>query len=209
MPLYKTLNPFYNTQVLLWQVTETEEALAKNLSLNTNSQKRLKAMKSSLHRRAFLSIRHLLAKAGYADFDLIYNSQGKPFLNDGTYVSISHSHQFTGIILSQTAQIGIDIEKKRDKILRIAPKFTPIQEYRTYANTDALITKVTQVWCAKEAVYKIAAIPGLSFLNHIEVADFLPEKDQTTVAVNYFGNKTNYAIKFDQFDEFCLAFAKL
>ncbi len=164
-------------------------------------------MKSEMHRRAFLSIRHLLKEANYEDKNLIYNKFGKPHLDDGKYISISHSHDFTGIIVSATHEVGIDIEKQRDKILRIAHKFTPVEEYRTIANTEALIQKLTQVWCAKESLYKIYATPGLSFLNHIVVEDFRLEDLKTTASINYSGKKSAYDVAFDEFEGFSMAYA--
>ncbi len=110
--------------------------------------------------------------AGYVDHDLYYDPWGKPHLKDDRYISITHSHQFTGIIVSDTKDVGIDIELQREKILRIANKFTPLEEYKTIANTDALIRKLTIVWGAKESLFKIYAKQGLSFLHHVEVHDF-------------------------------------
>ena len=114
----------------------------------------MEGMKSEIHRRGFLSIRHLLKEEGYVDEDLIYDEFGKPHLRDGKNISITHSNHFTAIIVGQGQEVGIDIEKQRDKILRIAHKFTPIEEYRTIANTDALIRKLTIVWGCKESLYK-------------------------------------------------------
>ena len=207
MPLYKTLTVSDSTKVLLWKVTESEADLAKVVSLTSHCQQRMDDMKSEMHRRAFLSIRHLLALEGYCDSDLIYNELGKPHLKDGTFISISHSHEFTGIIISKTHEVGIDIEKKREKILRIAHKFTPPEEYRTIANTEALIQKLTQVWCAKESLYKIYATPGLSFLNHIVVHDFAIEDLKTTAVIYYQGNTTSYEVVFDDFEGFSMAHA--
>lgn len=207
MPLYKTLTVSDSTKVLLWKVTESEADLAKVVFLTPHCQQRMADMKSQMHRRAFLSIRHLLAIEGYCDSDLIYNELGKPRLKDGKFISISHSHEFTGIIISKTNEVGIDIEKKREKILRIAHKFTPLEEYRTIANTEALIQKLTQVWCAKESLYKIYATPGLSFLNHIVVHDFAMEDLKTTAVIYYQGNATSYEVVFDDFEGFSCAYA--
>ena len=69
----------------------------------------------------------LLLEAGYTDFDLFYDKFGKPHLKDGKEISITHSYNFSGIIVGNSP-VGIDIEKQREKILRIARKFTPIEE---------------------------------------------------------------------------------
>lgn len=207
MPLHKTITVSKKTKVYFWKVTESEEELSKQIELTSHCQNRLAGMKSKIHRRAFLSIRHLMALAGYEDRHLFYNEFGKPFLVDGTHISISHSHDFTGIIVSKSHEVGIDIEKQREKILRIAHKFTPVQEYRTIANTDALILKLTQVWCAKESLYKIYAQPGLSFLKHIDVHDFVLGDVHTSASIDYHGKQSNYQVTFDEFEGFSCAFA--
>ena len=206
MPEYKTLDAAPDCRIRIWQVTETEEALATGIVLSPHCQSRYEGMRSEIHRRAFLSIRHLMAAERYADADLFYDAAGKPHLRDGTRISISHSFTYTGIILSRSAEVGIDIEKQRDKILRVAHRFTPLSEYRSIANDGALIRKLTRVWCAKESLYKVMAIPGLSFLNHIRIDDFPLEADSTTGSVVYGGQTGKFRIRFEEFGGFTLAF---
>jgi phosphopantetheinyl transferase len=207
VPLHKTITVSEHTQVHIWKVTETEEELWEGIELTVHCQNRLDGMKSKMHRRAFLGIRHLMRLSGYEDKHLFYNEFGKPFLVDGTHISISHSHNFTGIIVSKSHEVGIDIEMQREKILRIAHKFTPLEEYRTLANTDALILKLTKVWCAKESLYKIYAQPGLSFLKHIDVGDFSLGDFKTTAEINYQGDTSIYEVIFDEFEGFSCAYA--
>lgn len=207
MPIYKTITVSPTTQVYIWKVTEPEVELAKDVELTEHCQNRMDGMKSEAHRRAFLSIRHLLAEAGYVDSDLYYDDFGKPHLKDGKYISITHSHHFTGIIVSETDEVGIDIEMQRDKILKIAHKFTPIQEYKTLANSEALMRKLTIVWGAKESLYKIYAQQGLSFLRHINVIDFSFEDTRTVAEIMYQGKKSHYEIEFLEFEGFTCVYA--
>lgn len=207
MPLYNTLTVNPSIRVYLWKVTEPESELSKGIVLTPHCQNRMDGMKSELHRRAFLSIRHLLAEAGYVDQDLYYDQAGKPHLADGNKISITHSNHFTGIIISSDREVGIDIEMQREKILRIAHKFTPLEEYNTIANTDALIRKLTLVWGAKEALYKIYAEPGLSFLHHINVRDFSLDEEGTTAGILYHGNESFYRVSFFEFEGFTCVYA--
>lgn len=207
MPIYKTITVSAVTKVYIWKVTETEEALAKGIALTQHCQNRLLGMKSGLHRRAFLSIRHLFAAAGFEDKDVYYNAMGKPFLQNGDHISITHSYNFTAIIVSKEKEVGIDIEKQRDKILRIAHKFTPLEEYRTLANTAAVIRKLTIVWGAKEALYKIYGQPGLSFLKHINIDDFTFDAGTTEGQIYYHGKKSSYSIHFLEFEGFTGVYA--
>lgn len=207
MPLYKSIQVSSSILTLIWRIEETEEELSREIELTSHCQNRMARMKSEMHRKGFLSIRHLMAQAGYVDHDLYYDEFGKPHLKDGKKISITHSNQFTGIIISNIKEVGIDIEKQRNKILRIAHKFTPVEEYRTIANTDALIRKLTIVWGCKESLYKIYAEPGLSFIHHINISDFSLSDNNTTGEILYEGKTTGYTIDFTEFEGFSLVYA--
>ncbi len=206
MPLYKTITVSPSTKVLIWKIEESFDILSKNLDLTETCANRVDSMKSEIHRRAFMSIRRLLEIAGYTDFDLYYDENGKPHLRDGKYISITHSFEFSAIIVSDT-EVGIDIEKQRNKILRIAHKFTPIQEYRTIANEDALIRKLTIVWCAKESLYKSFSEKSASFLQHIDVDEFDLDQNITTATVTYGEKQVTYDVEFLEFEGFTCAYA--
>src|SRR5690554_2661415 len=208
MPLYKTITVNSSTQVLIWKIDEPFDVLYENIDLTENCANRVDNMKSEIHRRAFMSIRRLLEIAGYSDFDLYYDENGKPHLTDDKYISITHSFNFSAIIIGDS-EVGIDIEKQRNKILRIAHKFTPIEEYRTIANEDALIRKLTIVWCAKESLYKSFAEKSVSFLQHIDVDDFDLDDKKTFATVTYGDRGMAYSVDFLEFEGFTCAYAQL
>ena len=207
MPLYKSLTVNNNTKVLIWKIDESFNELNKNVLLTPKSRTRLESMKSDLHQKGFLSVRHLLKEVGYRDEDLMYDEFGKPHLKDGKYISITHSFTFSGLIISDKLHVGIDIEMQRDKILKIAHKFTPIEEYKTIANHDALVSKLTIVWGARESLYKIYGKKKLLFLHNIYIEDFKFEDQKTTGAIRYDGEEFSYNIEFLEFDGFTCVFA--
>lgn len=209
MPLYKTIQHNSNTQILIWNITESFEQLNQEVQLNEKNQLRLNGMKSEMHQRAFLSIRKLLALAGYSDFDLYYDEFGKPHLIDKKYVSITHSHHFSAIILSPEA-VGIDIEMQRDKILKIAHKFVNDDELERLQKMDTndYIKKLTVKWGAKEAIFKIRNEKGISFKDHIQVAPFELNEPQTIADLNYNGTNQKFTIHFSELDtNFTLVYA--
>ncbi len=208
MPLYKTITVDEGTKVLIWKIEETFDWLSNGIELTSHCQNRVDGMKSEIHKCGFMSIRHLFSEMGYTDHDLYYDESGKPHLRDGKYISITHSFNFTAIIISEN-EVGIDIEKQRDKILKIAEKFTPLKEYHTVANEEALIRKLTIVWGAKESIYKLYAQPGLGFLQHINITDFDFEDNATTGKVYFKGEKSNYKVEFLEFEGFTCVYAKL
>lgn len=201
MPLYKRITINSATKVLIWKIEESYDELNEGMELTDVCRERVVGMKSDIHRRGFLSVRHLLAQEGYTDRDLYYDDLGKPHLRDGKYISITHSFSFSGIIVSDR-EVGIDIEMQREKILLIAHKFTPIEEYRTLANNDALIRKLTIVWGAKEAVYKLYAQPKVSFLQHINITDFDFDDQRTTGKITFNGHTSWYEFEFLEFEGF-------
>ncbi len=205
MPLYKTITINPHTRVAIWKIEESIKTLSGGISLTQNSRTRIASMKSELHQKGYLSIRHLLALEGYTDFDLYYDKNGKPHLKDGNHISITHSFQFTAIIISDL-EVGIDIEKQRRKIITIAPKFTPVEEYASVKKQQDLIRKLTVVWCAKESLYKSFAIKGISFLQHIYVEDFNLSEKKTTAHVHYKKKHQDYAISFIEFEGFTCAY---
>ena len=207
MPLYKTIRVNDFTKVLVWKIDESLEDLTMGIKLTERSKKRVEAMKSVLHKQGFMSIRQLLKQAGYADTDVFYDAFGKPHLKDKNYLSISHSFTFTAIIISKKKPVGIDVEKQRDKIVKIAHKFTPIEEYNTIANHEALVSKLTVVWGAKESLYKIYGKKKLRFLHHIYIEDFLFIDTKTTGVIKYKGHVSTHSIHFFEFDGFTCVYA--
>ncbi len=206
MALYKTLTISPNTKVFIWKIEESILELFKDIELSENSKTRLHSMKSELHQKGFLSIRHLLKEINLTDADLQYDEFGKPHLAKG-FISITHSFNFTAIIYSTETAVGIDIEKQREKILKIAHKFTPIEEYKTIANVDAMISKLTIVWGAKESLYKIYGKKKLLFLRDIYVDDFKFADEKTTGEIRFDGETYSYNIEFLEFEGFTCVFA--
>lgn len=207
MPLFKNLQVNPTTQVLIWKITEPLDELRDKVLLTTNSSIRLQSMKSVLHQQGFLSIRFLLNEIGCDDSDLLYDEYGKPHLKDGRYISITHSFTYTGIIVSESLPVGIDIEKQRDKIVKIAHKFTLLDSYKETFNQQELIRKLTVVWGAKESLYKIYGKKKLLFLHHIFIDDFDINSNTTKGEIRFQEECNRYVIPFLEFDGFTCVYA--
>ena len=207
MPLYQDLKCNESTRLLIWKITESVEDVLEQVELKPKSQLRLDGMKSVLHQRAFLSVRMLLKEVGLNDFDLHYTKTGKPYLDHGKHISITHSHQFAAIIISDS-EIGIDIEMQREKIQRIASKF--IESENSYLNPEATkeyIKKLTVIWGVKEAIFKIKNEKGISFKDHIEVDSFLLTKKETLAFLKFNGITERFRIHFFEIEDCTLVYA--
>jgi len=205
MPLFKTIKPNNHTTIYVWKIEETLSDLAENTPLTARSEERMVAMKSDLHKRGFLSVRHLLKAAGFSDFDLFYNDNGKPHLTNGKHISITHSFTYSAIAISDFA-IGIDIEKNREKIKIIQHRFVNFEKGFIHKDDD-YIEQLTVIWGAKEALYKIYPFGGLTFKNDIDINSFQIADKKTTGYIKVEGWDKNYDIRFEQLDGFTLVYA--
>lgn len=195
MPLVKTIALNDYTQLMVWKITETFDELFRSVALRDVSLARLEGMKSEEHQKGFLGVRKLLEAADYTDFDLYYDEFGKPHLKDGKHISISHSNDFSVIVLSDV-NIGADLEILKDKTLKLAPRFMDISHLENLNSEDTL-AKATVVWGVKESVFKIKNEVGISFKDHIFEDDFNLADKKCGVELR-FNNKTErFDIMFD------------
>jgi phosphopantetheinyl transferase len=196
MPLLKTIALNDYTQLFVWKISETFDELFQSVALKDVSLARVESMKSESHQRGFLAVRRLLMEAGYSDFDLYYDEFGKPHLGNGKHISISHSHDFSVIVLSDV-NVGADLEILKEKTLKLAPRYMDVSHLNNLSKSDELI-KATVVWGIKESVFKIKNEIGISFKDNIFEDDFNLEDKKCGVSLQ-FNNKTE---RFDIVFEF-------
>lgn len=208
MPLYKEIILKENAKLYLWKITEDSGELHRAVKLNNSSQNRVDAMKSVSHQKGFLAVRMLLQHIGYTDFDLYYDAFGKPHLTDGKCISISHSHTFSAIAISDQP-IGLDVEQVKEKILKIASRFMDVSHLENLSEIEKRI-KATVIWGIKESIFKIKNIEGISFRNHIFEEDFSFEDKKASAILKHENKEENFDILFDSLEDyiFVCAFEK-
>lgn len=217
MPFFKEININEHTTAYFWIISEDMEWLFENVQLNEKSISRLETMNSIEHKKGFLAVRMLLQHIGLTDFNLSYDEFGKPHLKseDGRWktedsetlntqlpassslhISISHSHEFSCICISNQS-IGIDLEKRKEKTLKIAPRFMDITHLENLSEEDK-IAKATVVWGVKESVFKLKNEKGISFPNHISESPFQLEdkKGKTQLHFNEIAEDFNFQFDF-------------
>jgi 4'-phosphopantetheinyl transferase len=207
MPLYKKFNIGQSAQVLIWQISESFEDLFDEVILKDISLIRLNNMKALSHQKGFLSIRKLLQEIGYSDEDLFYDETGKPNLLNGKCISITHSFEFSAIIISEKVA-GIDLEMQREKIIKIAGKFMDTEfDFLPQIKEQDFIQKSTVIWGVKEAVFKIANQVGISFKEHISVFPFEIEDGKTSAILTYENQVKEFAIQFELVENYIVVVA--
>jgi phosphopantetheinyl transferase len=206
MPLHKVILISNTAKLYLWKITEDYDTLFNAVSLKDSSLARLKSMKSESHQKGFLAVRMLLQHNDYNDFDLYYDEFGKPHLKPqgcsikDVEISISHSHEFSAIIVSDK-KVGLDLEKIKEKTLKIAPRFMDVSHLQNLSDEEKT-KKATVIWGIKESIFKIKNIEGISFQNHIFEDDFNFEDKKATATLQFQNQEEKFKIQFDSIEEY-------
>mgnify|MGYP003482227436 CR=1 FL=1 len=207
MPFYKKIELNNYTNIYIWKITEDFDTLFFNTPLRDVSLARLEKMLSKTHQCGFLSVRHLLKAAGYSDLDLFYDQNGKPSLSDGKHISITHSYEFSAIIIS-SENVGIDLEMNREKIVRIADKFID-SEFEYLDKENQYIQSLSVIWGAKEALFKMCNSRSLSFKQDMHVHKF--ELNSEHITAHIYSEKLhfnqNFKLHFESFENYTLVYA--
>ena len=208
MPFYKEININEQTTAYFWKISEDLDWFFDAIQLSEKSMSRLETMNSIEHKKGFLAVRMLLQYNGFTDFDLYYDAFGKPHLKDNSrkaedkslenqtkHISISHSHEFSSICISNLS-IGIDLEKRKEKTLKIAPRFMDVSHLEHLSEEDK-IAKATVVWGVKESIFKLKNEKGISFPNHISETPFHLEDQKGNAQLHFNEITENYIFQFD------------
>lgn len=204
MPLYnQIINK--NSVIYIWKIEETIDELFSQVELNEKSRSRVSQMKSESHQKGFLAVRMLLQHINLNDHDLSYSETGKPILSTGQNISITHAFDFSVIMISDYT-CGIDIEKMKEKIIKIGPRFCDEPHLNAKETSIELqIEKYTIAWGVKEAIFKIKNEIGISFLKHIQIQPFDVKENKSLVASLCFnGQKEMFLANYQTVENYML-----
>ena len=195
------------TQIAVWNISEPEEELEKGLALSKQALKTLSQRKSTDHRKGYLAIKQLLKIFDVDPLAQKYDENGAPFLIDGRCLSISHTKDVAAVVIASTP-VGIDLEHYQEKIKKIAPRFLHKNETDDPVKCSDTFY-LTQIWTAKEALYKIFRKPGIKFKTQLRVAPFNPMDPEGIGLIFNNGETHFFSLHFRYFKDFCLSLATI
>lgn len=193
----------------VWKIEEDVDTLLDLVVLDTDDKKKYKGFSSNSRKLEFLSVRALLSELIGKEARIVYNKNNKPFLKDGSrFISISHSHKLTTILLSTNEKVGIDLEYMSSNIAAIAFKFLNRREKITRLNEDRKYHLYIH-WCAKEALYKICDKEGISIRKNITIEPF-QVKDTGEIKGYVHTDKINesFDLFYVRYDNYALVWTK-
>ena len=205
MPV-SVINDSISNDLLLWKLSETETQLSNLVNISLSTKSKLDLIKSSSQRRQFLGVQNLLNLHKIKNDMLSYDDNGKPHLLNNKFISISHSFDYCGVIVSNV-KVGLDIEKFRSKILNISKKFVSESDLGLIKLNS--IENVTKVWSIKEAVFKAFGHNKIDFKKNIIIKSVNEKFNKANVLIFKNEISENYSIEIFNFSEYICCIAKL
>lgn len=189
----------------VWKISESEAFFHSFLASDSDRNEEIRALHNEKRR-----LEKLACRAALTDLiqhfglplsldNLHYAENGAPVLLKPWHVSFSHSNQYAAVAVSSETLVGIDVEKKGDRILKLSDKILNAEE-KTWCdlnNPDELY----YCWCAKESIYKIVNTPR--FPKGITIN---PIHEQTGF-VETDGGLRSFHLYQEDIDNFCLVIA--
>jgi phosphopantetheinyl transferase len=193
----------------VWKIEEDLDSLLELVVLDNDEKKKYKGFSSNSRKLEFLSVRALLADLIGKEAKIVYNKNNKPFLKDGSrFISISHSHKLTAILLSTDEKVGIDLEYMSSNIAAIAFKFLNRKE-KVAKEQEERKYHLYIHWCAKEALYKICDKEGISIRKNITIEPF-KVKDSGEIKGQVRTDKINesFDLYYSKYDNYAIVWTK-
>jgi len=170
MPLKVYENVYEDVLLSVWKIEDDVDFFLKEVSLTAAEKKVFSGFKNTSRQLQWLSCRLMVQR--YMQYfglkgSIAYNNDGCPYLTDGQHISISHTVEFSAVLISRTRAVGVDIENASERILRVRDRFVSEKELSHVHKED--INALTIIWAAKEALYKLCMVKGISFKEGIYV----------------------------------------
>ena len=198
------------TKFAIWKIEETAEELLGKLQLNDAEQAKLKQLSKGKRTLHWLATRVLLRYLLHTDeyINCPSDQNGKPYLPDYPFkISLTHSYEYAGVMLSRKGECGMDLEIVKDKVVRIKEKFLKPDELE-FINVENEIKHLYACWCAKEAVYKLQGNKGVSFLEDMTIKSFnYKPQGVMYLDLNKNGILQTYAVYYEEFQNYMLGYA--
>ena len=179
--------------IYVWKITSLLDKLYSNKSLSTIELDQVSDIKSEKRKIEFLATRIALKNLFDDKLELKHHESGRPFIKEAKLISISHSNNFIAIAFGED-NIGIDIEKPQDKMLKLITRILSETEIKQFQQKPTL-ENACKMWSTKESVLKYIGNKNLNFKD-----DIIIDKD----SVKYFD--LNFKMYFETIEEMILTY---
>jgi len=119
---------------------------------------------SEKRKREFVATRYLREQL-FGKVHIHYDSVGAPFIPQEGFISISHSDNCVGLMLSKNFKIALDLEDYSPQAKRLHTKFLSEPEKIIFDIESE--QEMSICWSAKEVLYKLAGRKGIDFKSEL------------------------------------------
>lgn len=202
---------------IVWKITESEEELRAGLQHPELFAKKIERLKPGSRRLLeVLAVRRAMKVLFYdEEMEVLYTGEGAPYLAQGPYISISHTDGYVAVIASEESPVGIDIERRGERVQRVVSHFLRPEEIAILelavgnchsSAVDSLLF-LHLAWSAKETAFKVLGKQyyDLQNLTTIQYVDW----DQRMILLAAKDRRAPLPIYFDFTDEYVLTYLKV
>ncbi|PIF02668.1 MAG: hypothetical protein CR965_00320 [Paludibacter sp.] len=159
----------------------------------------LKSISTEHKKKDFISVRYALKKCMNGKEQVIYYTpKGKPFLyKNKNRISVSHTKNWVAVIIHKDRKVGIDIEKPRKTLIKVAKKFLSPTEFDFYnqLTKDEGFIFLRIVWSAKEALFKIVG-DAYNFSEQLHALPFEINKEKGELKLIHTDTGKTYLMQY-------------
>jgi 4'-phosphopantetheinyl transferase len=159
----------------VWQISESVEELYNKIEITLDEENTLQSYKHQSRKKQWLSYRALIQDMVEENYHISFSDFGKPFLNiqkKNKHISITHSGDYSAVIINEHLTVGIDIEKPALRIERVSERFLSDKEL-SFIEPNNKWNHLTVCWTAKEALFKIHGNLCYDFREQINLEPFI------------------------------------
>ncbi len=194
---------------IVWKITETEEELRASLSHPEYFEAKIRNLKPGSRRlMEILSVRRALKELMYGEEKrIVYDRYGKPSIDepDAPFISFSHTKQYVAVITSDVP-VGIDIERRGDRVQRVVPQFLTPDEVTVLSLTPDIDLAFHLAWSGKESAFKVL---GQSFYDLKKLTSIVcVDMERKLILLHVEGRELPMRIHFDFTEDYVLTWVQ-
>lgn len=194
---------------IVWKITESEEELRASLSHPEYFEAKIRNLKPGSRRlMEILSVRRALKELMYGEEKrIVYDRFGKPSIDepDAPYISFSHTKQYVAVIASDVP-VGIDIERRGDRVQRVVPQFLTPDEVTVLSLTPDIDLAFHLAWSGKESAFKVL---GQSFYDLKKLTSIVcVDMERKLILLHVEGRELPMRIHFDYTEDYVLTWVQ-
>ncbi|HET8860909.1 4'-phosphopantetheinyl transferase family protein [Marivirga sp.] len=193
-----------NIHLAVWKIEEDLDFYLENVPLSSIDKNILEETTHPEKKLEFMAGRMLcktvLHELRISEQPIFRNEYGKPQIPDSEYdISLSHTENYIALTVGFKLNVGIDIEKPKAKMAKVAPRLYTVEEM-SYCQDN--LVHFSKVWSAKEVLYKLFMKRELDFREHLRVKPENKEWTLMTGTIQKGDFNQQYQLAFYELEEY-------